>query len=114
MTISVVCPQGHKLKAKDKLAGKSVKCPKCGAVVTIPSPDAPESDAGHASNIVLPGFIPIGYGVCNGQGTAARAVGDIALSLQGAPRCHDAIANELVDRAIFRFNKLCDHRKMIV
>ena len=37
MPISIVCPQGHQLTAKEKLAGKKVKCPKCGSVVQIPA-----------------------------------------------------------------------------
>lgn len=44
MPISVVCPQGHKLKAKEKLAGKRLKCPKCGSVVQIPELEPLEPD----------------------------------------------------------------------
>ena len=44
MTISVACPNGHKLKAKEKLAGKKLKCPKCGSVVVIPALEPKESD----------------------------------------------------------------------
>lgn len=36
MPISVVCPNGHKLSAQEKLAGKKVKCPKCQALIQIP------------------------------------------------------------------------------
>ena len=46
MPIFVVCPQGHKLKAEEKLAGKQLKCPKCGSVVQIPELEAPEPDDG--------------------------------------------------------------------
>ena len=42
MPIAVVCPQGHKLTAKDQLAGKRVKCPKCGAAVLVPELPVPE------------------------------------------------------------------------
>jgi len=45
MPISVTCPNGHKLTAKDKLAGKTVRCPKCEVEVTIPLADEPESDS---------------------------------------------------------------------
>jgi len=47
MSILVVCPNGHKLKVKDKLAGKQGFCPKCKAPVTIPelSPDELSEDA---------------------------------------------------------------------
>lgn len=36
MTIKVSCSNGHSLNAQDSLAGKSVRCPKCGVNVTIP------------------------------------------------------------------------------
>ncbi len=39
MTISVACPQGHRLNADDKLAGKKLKCPKCAAPVEVPVPE---------------------------------------------------------------------------
>jgi hypothetical protein len=35
MTISLECPQGHKLRVKDDFAGKKVRCPKCQAVVRV-------------------------------------------------------------------------------
>jgi predicted RNA-binding Zn-ribbon protein involved in translation (DUF1610 family) len=39
MSISFQCPQcGKKLKAPDQAAGKSSKCPGCGATVTCPEP----------------------------------------------------------------------------
>lgn len=44
MPISVLCPNGHKLSAKEKLAGKKIKCPKCGAVVRIPEPEPHEPE----------------------------------------------------------------------
>lgn len=40
MPISVVCQCGAKLNAKDELAGKAVKCPKCSQLVKIPAPTA--------------------------------------------------------------------------
>lgn len=42
MSISVICPNGHRITAKETLAGKSVRCPKCKAVIEIPLPDEPE------------------------------------------------------------------------
>jgi hypothetical protein len=45
MPISVVCPQGHKLKAKEALAGKRVKCPQCRSWVEIPALDVSAADA---------------------------------------------------------------------
>ncbi len=38
MPIAVACPCGAKLKAPDAAAGKRLKCPKCGAGITVPSP----------------------------------------------------------------------------
>ena len=40
MTIQVTCPNGHKLKAKDSHAGRSLKCPACGATIVVPKPQA--------------------------------------------------------------------------
>ena len=41
MAIRVVCPNGHTLKVKDSLAGKTGLCPVCGAQVKIsPAPNA--------------------------------------------------------------------------
>jgi hypothetical protein len=38
MALIVVCPCGKKLKVRDELAGKKVKCPGCGQSVTAPAP----------------------------------------------------------------------------
>ncbi len=38
MTISFSCKCGKELKAKEALAGKRAKCPRCGAVLVIPVP----------------------------------------------------------------------------
>ena len=46
MPIAVVCPQGHKLSAKESLAGKRVKCPKCGAAVQVPVAEPPDPGDG--------------------------------------------------------------------
>jgi RNA polymerase subunit RPABC4/transcription elongation factor Spt4 len=39
MTIQLVCPNGHRLTAKESNAGKTGKCPVCKAPVTIPVPE---------------------------------------------------------------------------
>jgi hypothetical protein len=41
MPILVRCDCGKQLKAKDELAGRRVKCPGCGAVLTVPDIDEP-------------------------------------------------------------------------
>ena len=44
--IHVVCPKcGSKLNAKRELAGQTRKCPKCGTLVLIPTPELPETPA---------------------------------------------------------------------
>lgn len=40
MTISAICACGAKLEAKEELAGKRVKCPKCASTLTVPNGSA--------------------------------------------------------------------------
>ncbi len=40
MAISVACKCGQKFKANESMAGKSVKCPKCGGALKIPKPQS--------------------------------------------------------------------------
>ena len=45
MAIKVICPNGHTLRVKDKLAGKTGLCPTCKARVSVPDRSAmDESD----------------------------------------------------------------------
>lgn len=39
MPLLVECTCGKKLKVRDELAGKKVKCPGCGGIVTAPAPE---------------------------------------------------------------------------
>lgn len=39
MPIELICPNGHRLTAKETSAGKTGKCPVCKASVTIPVPN---------------------------------------------------------------------------
>ena len=39
MSIYAACPQGHRLKVPSKLAGKTVRCPKCSRTFQIPAED---------------------------------------------------------------------------
>jgi hypothetical protein len=41
MAITVTCQCGKKLGVKDELAGKRVKCPACGTILTVPAAEAP-------------------------------------------------------------------------
>ncbi len=49
MPISVVCQCGAKLNAKDELAGRSVKCPKCSQSIKIPAAGAEKPAASAAA-----------------------------------------------------------------
>jgi len=40
MTITVHCPNGHRLVANDDNAGKTGRCPVCKATISIPLPHA--------------------------------------------------------------------------
>src|SRR5579862_7458626 len=45
MSISVACPTcGSRLKAPDNAAGKTVKCPKCAAPITVPVESMPTAE----------------------------------------------------------------------
>lgn len=44
MSITVACACGKKLRTKDESAGKRVKCPGCGAVLTVPKPQPPSEE----------------------------------------------------------------------
>ena len=39
MSIQLVCPNGHRLTAKESNAGKAGKCPVCQAPVSVPIPN---------------------------------------------------------------------------
>ncbi|MCH7727868.1 MAG: hypothetical protein IH991_15520, partial [Planctomycetes bacterium] len=45
MPIPVACQCGQKFQAKETLAGKRVKCPKCGGVLSIPNVQQPNAGA---------------------------------------------------------------------
>lgn len=38
MSIRVQCSNGHRLAAREEVAGKRIKCPKCGDIVLVPAP----------------------------------------------------------------------------
>ncbi len=44
MSIAVSCECGGRYSVKDELAGKRIKCPKCGAATTVPMPVAVDDD----------------------------------------------------------------------
>jgi hypothetical protein len=44
MPIPFRCACGRSLRVKDELAGRKVKCPECGGVLTVPRPDREEEE----------------------------------------------------------------------
>jgi hypothetical protein len=48
MPIPLTCACGRSLRIKDDLAGRNIKCPQCGAVLTVPTPD-PAAEGGSAA-----------------------------------------------------------------
>ena len=55
MSIRVVCPNGHVLKVKSSMAGKSGLCPDCKARVAVPLPRQDELSEDAILNILGPG-----------------------------------------------------------
>jgi hypothetical protein len=85
MPISVTCPCGKRLRVKDELAGKRVKCPGCGAV--LPTPNSPA-----AKVVTLP----------KAPSTAASAVPDQPTSHAGpaeiqahCPKCNARLKTDM-------------------
>jgi RNA polymerase subunit RPABC4/transcription elongation factor Spt4 len=52
MTITVLCPKGHRLVANDVNAGKTGRCPVCKATVSIPLPHT-----GYLSETAIMGIL---------------------------------------------------------
>ena len=49
MGIVAWCPNGHRIKVKDELAGKKGICPTCAASFRIPRELPPAASVGHAA-----------------------------------------------------------------
>jgi hypothetical protein len=52
MAIVVVCPNGHSLKVKTALAGRTGRCPVCKALVKVPSPPTEKLSEDAILNII--------------------------------------------------------------
>jgi DNA-directed RNA polymerase subunit RPC12/RpoP len=67
MSISIRCPDcDKKLRARDELAGKQVKCPRCGSLLVIPAAH-PSSDSlmvPEAERARWPWYVGGGVGAC--------------------------------------------------
>jgi len=42
MQIEFTCPNGHKLRVKESLAGKTGRCPVCSKMIRVPTPPGKE------------------------------------------------------------------------
>ena len=93
MSIQLVCPNGHRLTAKESNAGKSGKCPVCQTPVTIPIPNRPISADSAVVTAVL--------GELNAQ-SAVRKVGRTVL----APKRQPAAA-AVKDSSVLARTKVC-------
>ena len=76
MPIQLVCPNGHRLTAKESSAGKTGKCPVCQAAVPIPIPSRPVA----ADSAVVVAVL----GELNAQ-SAAQKVGRTVLAPKRQP-----------------------------
>ena len=52
MPIKVTCQCGQQFAARDELAGKRAKCPKCGTVLTIPQPHSQDGTGKHLGDLL--------------------------------------------------------------
>ncbi|MCL2710460.1 MAG: hypothetical protein FWE95_06240 [Planctomycetaceae bacterium] len=71
-TIELVCPNGHRLTAKESSAGKTGKCPVCQARIAIPIPNRSVT----ADSAVVAAVL----GELNAQAAAQKKVGRTVLA----------------------------------
>ncbi|MEX0701961.1 MAG: hypothetical protein WD069_07680 [Planctomycetales bacterium] len=50
MALTVVCGNGHRGRVRDEMAGKRIKCPRCGDVFAVPASDPEEIAAPPGRN----------------------------------------------------------------
>ena len=84
MSITVHCPKGHHLVANDDYAGKTGKCPSCGAIVNIPLPHT-EFLSETAILGILGGAAPKRSNSADDHGDFALLAGTIAKKVQHDP-----------------------------
>ncbi len=54
MSIRVICPNGHKLKIKDRFAGQVGLCPICKSRIQVPDPKEDVLEEGSIMDILQP------------------------------------------------------------
>ena len=84
MPIQLVCPNGHRLTAKESNAGKTGKCPVCQAPVSIPIPNRSVAEDSAIVAAVL--------GELNAQSAAQKKVGRTVLAPKRQPTVAAAAA----------------------
>jgi RNA polymerase subunit RPABC4/transcription elongation factor Spt4 len=92
MSIQLVCPNGHRLTAKESSAGQTGKCPVCQAPVTIPIPNRSVT----ADSAIVVAVL----GELNAQ-SAAQRVGRTVL----APKRKPAVATK--ESSAFARTRVC-------
>jgi hypothetical protein len=53
MPISLQCPCDRKLRVKEELAGRKVRCPECKQILRVPAPEPEKSDEDEAANYLM-------------------------------------------------------------
>ena len=110
MSIQVVCTNGHVLKVRDDMAGKSGLCPSCKATVSVPQPARNEDFedsvadmlAGPAARKPWPSASETSGALKNGGRDMLRGMGamkscfkchrEISTGIHICPYCHTYIA----------------------
>jgi hypothetical protein len=106
MGISITCPNGHALKVKDELAGKTGLCPYCKAKVTIPQHeglsdddimavlgpaggDEPKSaeQSPRGASLQETGIVTVGAALAQRKKTCQKCGGEISVAFRHCPRC---------------------------
>jgi hypothetical protein len=75
MAIKATCGCGAAFTAPMELAGKRVKCPKCGQAFVVPDPRQTEPDQTDAFGLPIPGDDPLGLGDSGSTGIADPLAG---------------------------------------
>ncbi|MCC9655997.1 ATP-binding protein [Rhodopirellula halodulae] len=97
---SLTCPNGHHLRAAGALAGKTLPCPKCQAMVTIPmeepvmpsmnstAPRDPLSDTGVMRILGVADVAP------GSQSATKETVAETTESRRPCPRCEFLVSEQ--------------------
>ncbi|HID74676.1 MAG TPA: hypothetical protein EYP56_01620 [Planctomycetaceae bacterium] len=104
-TILVVCPNGHSLKVKSSLAGKTGRCPVCRALVKVPNPSTEKLSEEAILQIISspdedeasergsgPREIRLPHGAGQPMKSCSRCNREIPATTHICPYCHTYIA----------------------